>query len=351
MHTRRVPGLVLILALSKAASAQPTVAFRVEVEPDPVLMRLVSSGHSAAKAERGRRLIDAFFLEAVASQGIVAFTRSISDKAISKLSKHTDPFLLRASDAALAEFATQAGALYGVHVLVSLDPVEDADGTGFRVLKLKARVVRHDRQVMVPPTEQSARLQTVSSEVLFTEFKAQAHQLLSTLNLSALSETVTGTSPPSPSPVANSRLGHAGESRDEASSDEVIGRPPATEGQRVTIVSPSADPGAGQRLWGKIGFGVGTGVAAIGAVVWIVAGSELARVKRDSYGVVETREDLQVALAGRQKQAAAIGLVAGGVALAGVGTALWALAPRTPVAITVGASPSGVALSIGGAFK
>jgi hypothetical protein len=101
------------------------VAFRVEVEPHPVLARLFSSGPgpSGAKAATGSPLIDTFFLEVIGDHSIVAFPRRMSDKAISKLAKRTNPQLLRESDPALAEFAAHAGAPYGVHVLVSWNPM------------------------------------------------------------------------------------------------------------------------------------------------------------------------------------------------------------------------------------
>ena len=121
------------------------------------------------------------------------------------------------------------------------------------------------------------------------------------------------------------------------------------------MVPQPADPGAEQRFWGKVGVGAGVGVGAIGGILWSLAPSDFARVNvvPDGTGNLVGREDALTRQAGRTKQAAGIALVAGGVVIAGVGAALWALAPKAPSPVTIGAVPlqDGFALSIGGALK
>jgi hypothetical protein len=345
-----VSGLLLTLVLSKAASTLPMVAFRVEIEPDPALQSLVSRGLVGNKPEKGGLLIDNFFLEVMARDDFRVISRGWSDGVANELPQ---PGFLRNSDPALAEFAAGSYALYGVHVLVSLYPAED-DST-FHVLRLKARVVRRDGKRVVSEKEQSARIQTVTRSALLTEFKTLTRKLVSELALGALPAILPAS--PSPSPVVSSKLGHADEPDEDANPNQVTAlplQPSVTEGQRVVMVSPPPDPGAGQRLWGKVGLGVGVGAAVIGAVVWSLGASDFARVKLAPDGLVASREDAETARAGATKRTTGIVLVTGGAAIAAVGAGLWALAPKPPgSSITIGAAPlqSGIVFSLGGTFN
>jgi hypothetical protein len=354
MHVQRVSSLALILALSgtaSAAPAHPTLALTVDLTPDPTLRRLVSIGPSKANPEKGS-LFDLFSKELATKRDVFVVPRRMSDRVLSKLTQSYSP---SESDPALAEFAARAGALYGVHALVSLDPAKEADRV-FHVLNVQVRVVRGDGQ-RIASTEKNTQIQTVSSEALLSEFRALAKRLVSELNLGALPTIMPSPSPaaPSASPVASSKLSHLDESDQEAMSEHANAppRPAVTESQRVAMVAPPADPGAGQRLWGQVGLGVGAGIAAVGAILWALAGSDFARASRDSTGTLAGPQDLESWKAGGVKQMAAIASVASGAAIAGVGAALWVLAPRAPGPLTMGAAPlrSGFAFSVGGTFK
>lgn len=352
MHAQRVPGLLLILVLSKAASAEPMVAMRVEVEPDPALMRLVSWAPPGTKPEKGSLLMDTFFDEVEADPNVIVVPRPVCDKAASKLAK---PQFLLDSDQVLADFTASTDALYGVHVLVRLNFERGSGIPRTRVLKVKARVVRRDGQLMVPMREHSARLQQINSEILISEFRTLTHQLVGELALGGLPETIPAPSPagPDPSTAASSKLGHGDEPEDEARPNQATTSPPhpqVTESQRVAA-SPQVDPGAGERLWGKVGVGAGLGVAAIGGVLWCLAASDFAQVQVAPNGSLEGADMVSRMQSGVAKKTAGIVVLAGGAAIAGVGAALWALAPKAPVSVTAAPLPSGIALSVGGTFK
>lgn len=119
---------------------------------------------------------------------------------------------------------------------------------------------------------------------------------------------------------------------------------PATSAQAVDVTSPTAFP------WRPVGYtalGVGGAAAIAGAIVFGLAPT----IRRDASGNVFQEDAGQVPVA-RAHQAAGVGLLAGGAALAVAGGAmlLWAPARDSGVVASVVPAPGGGMVLVGGRY-
>jgi hypothetical protein len=313
--SRRV-GLLGLLLLSQGAAAEgirPSVVLApMDVDPSDALQRVE------------RNLKDIFF-DVLRSKADVTLAGRIETEIAVKSLRRND---FRESDEALKRLADRTSTLYAVYVAVTMDVSKD-EKEGKRPVEelgLNARVIRSDG---VQVAAKAVRL-PLRKDPIVPVFKVLANRLIETLALKDLPAAIEAPPPP-------------------------VVAAPAPEVPRVETIAPPPPPpidtGVEQRLWGKVGVGAGAGVAAVGAIIWSLAGSDFAQVQVTREGSLEELGMVPKARAASAKQAAGIAVVAGGAIIAGVGAAVWALAPQAP--ITVGAAPlqSGFAVSIGGTLK
>jgi hypothetical protein len=313
--SRRV-GLLGLLLLSQVAAAEgirPSVVLApMDVDPSDALQRVE------------RSLKDIFF-DVLRSKADVTLAGRIETEIAVKSLRRND---FRESDEALKRLADRTSTLYAVYVAVTMDVAKD-EKEGKRPVEelgLNARVIRSDG---VQVAAKTVRL-PLRKDPIVPIFKVLANRLIETLALKDLPAAIEAPPPP-------------------------VAAAPAPEVPRVELIAPPPPPpvdtGVEQRLWGKVGVGAGVGVAAIGGILWSLAASDFARVQLDGERRLLQEDMVAAELAGRTKRTVGIAVVAGGAVLAGVGAAVWVLAPKAPV--TIGAAPlqSGFALSVGGTLK
>ena len=235
------------------------------------------------------------------------------------------------TNAALADFARTAKAMYGIDVYLTVDLDEKAR-LRRSILKASIRVVLSDdgSQVRIANGSRTKK----SGETFRDVFRALSTELLAELALPGLHGVVEALPPapvappmvlvpPSPSP------------------EEIRGHPPVPPQELV-----KKEDGSTQRLLGKIGVIGGAGVAVAGAVLMGLSAADNSRLTPAANGSlpIDQKPTVQAALA---KQGAGIGLAIGGVIVAGVGAALWLWSPSAPLSVTAGPMQSGAGVYLG----
>lgn len=303
--------LVLLMVWGQVALAQepqPTVA------PFPLELRRLPSGFSKKEKEE----LQAEFRRLVRSAGAMVPNAGTLESALKDLKRQD----CDRENECLQQLAQKAQTLYGLFVAVDYDLTKKVTVSG--------RVVRDDGQLI-------GELRTVSLPKGGDAFLAVARvalvQLLDALAVKRLSPFREVKTPPvevKPEPV---------KTVEPVKTEPVLPPPPVTP--PLVAVAPD---NSGVRTTGYVLAGVGVAAVVAGAILF---GVGRGNTGLDANNVITDRSTFQ---SSQTFQAAGVGMLAGGAAVAVAGGALVLLNPRQTVAVLPSVGPQSVGVVLGGSF-
>ncbi len=295
-------AMLLASAVASAQSDRASLAvLPLDVDEHPTLMRTNTESKKA------------FFRAVDAESGAAVLSRTETLAAESKATQKD----FRSSDAALAEVATKAKAIYAMFAALELAP----DGT----LVLSGRIVRDDGKAIASGVAKAA-VNNTAMPIQVASLTRTLLQRLDTAHLPSVRAVEQPVREVAKVPLAELRP-----------LPTVEAPPPAARSAQNASGRPQVF-----RVLGPVGVGVGGAAIVAGAVLFATAPKSLAG-GTPAYGTTDNR-------GAKTQQAIGIGLLAGGGAVAAAGAILCILAPPKMPVLSAGPIPGGAMVTLSGRF-